>query len=155
MTYSPHFKEKTAALSGEAPRVLLEITHPQLGAPIRVVNDTQDLVSNGNTFIAMAFRVSLPDDFAQQLPRARIAIDNIGRELTQWLEASNGGAGAAVRMMQVMPDTPDVLECDYTLDLLNVRQNMIEVSGDLGYEDTLNRPGMVATYRPENTPGIF
>jgi hypothetical protein len=155
MTYSANFKEKTGSLSGTEPVYLLEITHAQLAQPIRVVNDTQDITSNGNTFIAMAFRVSLPDNFAQQMPRARLSIDNIGRELTQWLEASNGGAGATVRIMQVMRDAPNVIEADFTLDLLNVSQNMMEVSGELGYEDTLNRPGMVATYRPENTPSIF
>jgi hypothetical protein len=155
MTYTANFKEKTGSLSGTEPLYLLTIAHPQLAVPIRIVSDTQDITSNGNNFIAMAFRVSLPDNFSQQMPRARIAIDNIGRELTQWLEASNGGAGATVQIQQVMRDAPNVIEADFTLDLINVSQNMMEVSGELGYEDTLNRPGMVATYRPENCPGVF
>lgn len=153
--YSAHFRDRTGASSGQEPLYLLEITHPQLAVPVRVVNDNQDLVSNGNTFTAMAFRISLPDDVAQQMPRAQLAIDNIGRELTQWLEASNGGQGAQVRVMQVMRDTPNVIEADYTLDLLNVKQTVFEVTADLGYEDTLGRPALVATYRPENTPGLF
>lgn len=155
MSYSSHFRERTGSLSGEEPLYLLEISHPQLAQPIRVVNDTQDLVSGGHSFTGMGFRVALPDDFAQQMPRAQIAIDNVGRELTQWLEASNGGAGAQVRMMQVMRDAPDLLEADVTLDLINVKQNALQVSGDLGFEDTLNQPGLIATYRPDNTPSIF
>ena len=153
--YSAHFRDRTGSSSGQEPLYLLEITHPQLAVPVRVVNDNQDLVSNGNTFTAMAFRISLPDDVAQQMPRAQLAIDNVGRELTQWLEASNGGQGAQVRVMQVMRDTPNVIEADYTLDLLNVKQTVFEVTADLGYEDTLGRPALVATYRPENTPGLF
>ena len=48
-----------------------------------------------------------------------------------------------------------MIEADYTLDLLNVKQTVFEVTADLGYEDTLGRPALVATYRPENTPGLF
>lgn len=155
MTYSSHFRERTSATSGEAPVYLLEISHAQLAVPVRVVNDTQDLVSNGDTYIALAFRVNLPDDVERALPRARLSVDNVGRELVQWLDASAGGKGSKVRIMQVMRDTPDVVEADYTLDLLNVKQNAVEVSGELGYEDTLNAPAILASYRPDNAPGIF
>lgn len=153
--YTAHFKEKTGSTSGAEPVYLLEITHPQLGAPVRVVRDTQDLVSNGNTYIAMGFDIQLPDDLQGALPRAPIRIDNVGRELTQWIDESQGGKGAQVRLMQVMRDDPDTLEYDITLDLLNVRQNGAHVVGELGYEDTLNVPALAETYRPDNTPGLF
>jgi hypothetical protein len=153
--YSAGFKEETAATSGEEPVYLLEITHPQLAVPVRVVRDTQDLVSNGNTFIALSFDIQLPDDVQSQLPRATLRLDNVGRELTQWIEGSNGGKGAKVRLMQVLRSTPNVLEYDATLDLLDVRQNVSFIYGELGYEDTLNLPALAETYRPDNTPGVF
>jgi hypothetical protein len=153
--YSSHFRERTGSTSGEEPVYLLEITHPQLAVPVRVVRDTQDLVSNGETFIALPFEISLPDDIEGQLPRAPIRIDNIGRELTQWLDASDGGRGAQARVMLVMRDDPDVLEYDVTLDLLNVKQNGAFVTGELGYENTLALPALAASYRPDNTPAIF
>lgn len=153
--YTTNFVDKTASTSGEEPVYLLEITHPQLAVPVRVVRDTQNIVSNGNTFIALAFEISLPDDVQGKQPRAPLRIDNVGRELTQWLEASQGGRGAQVRVMQVMRDDPNTLEYDVTLDLLNVRQNGAFVTGELGYENTLDLPALAATYRPDNTPGIF
>lgn len=154
-TLSDHYREQAGASAGDAPVTLLEISHPQLAQPIRVVDDTVDLVSNGDTFVACGFRVAFPDEVASQVPRCAIAIDNIGRELTQWLEGSNGGRGAQVRLMEVMRDTPDVIERDYTLDLVGVKQSVTEVTGSLGYEDTLNLPGLAETYRPENTPALF
>lgn len=153
--YTANFKEKTGSTSGQEPLYLLEITHPQLATPVRIVRDTQNIVSNGETFIAMNFDIQLPDDLQGQLPRAPIRIDNVGRELTQWLDASNGGRGALVRVMQVMRDDPDTLEYDVTMDLLRVRQNGAYVTGELGYEDTLNLPALAITYRQDNTPGIF
>lgn len=154
-SYTSNFKEQVGSTSGAAPVYLLEISHDQLAVPIRVVNDTSDLVSNGDTYTAFAFRVALPDDVAGRLPRATLSIDNLGREMTQWLDASNGGKGAQCRLMQVMRDDPDVIEYEVTLDLLNVGQTVLEISGELGYDDTLNLAGLPITYRPDIAPGVF
>lgn len=154
-SYTANFVEKVSSTSGEAPVYLLEITHAQLAVPIRVVNDNSDIVSNGDTYTAFAFRINLPDDVAGRLPRAQLTLDNLGRELTSWLDASNGGKGAQVRIMQVMRDAPDVIEYEITLDLIGVSQNVAEVTGTLGYDDTLNLAGLPITYRPDVAPGIF
>ena len=153
--HSVNFKKRTGASAGEEPVVLLEITHPQLALPVRVVNDNQDLVSNGNTLTACAFEVHMPEDQAGVMPRVPISIDNIGGELMAWLDASRGGRGAQARMMQVMRGTPNVIEQEFTLELLNARQNMIEASGELGYENVLDQPALAATYTPETAPGLF
>jgi hypothetical protein len=151
--YTEHFKEETS--SGQEPSYLLEITHSQLAEPIRVTNDNADIISNGSLFISCAFRVMFPDDIASTMPRVPVAIDNVGRELTQWLEASDGGRGAQVRVMQVMRDTPSVIEQEYTMTLLNVKQNMLEISGQLGYENMLDLPALAMLYTPETAPGIY
>lgn len=154
--YSRPYKEMINATgAGEAPLTLLEITHPDLASPVRVVNDVQDLVSNGNTFTALAFRVTLPDDLDSGQPRAQLAVDNVGRDLTSWIEASAGAAGAAVRLMQVRRSAPNTIEWEVTLDLNNVSMNMLEVSGELGFDDLLNLPGIALTYRPDVAPGLY
>jgi hypothetical protein len=154
--YSRSFQETINRTGApEVPRVLLEISHPGLATPVRVVNDVLDLVSNGNTYTALAFRVTLPDDLDQGQPRATIAIDNVGRDLTAWIESSAGAKGATVRFMQVMRSAPDVIEWEVTLDLNNVRMNMLEISGQLGFDDILNLPAIPLTYRPDVAPGLF
>jgi len=153
--YTNHFKERTGSTSGEEPVYLLEILHAQLEVPIRVVRDVENIISNGETYLAFAFEIALPDDIENQMPRAPVRMDNVGGELTAWLEASQGGRGSQVRIMQVMRDTPDVLEFDATLDLLNVRRDGAFVYGELGYEDTLSLPALAVTQRPDVQPGIF
>lgn len=153
--YTANFKEKTGSTVGEEALYLLEITHTQLGTPVRIVNDTQDIVSNGNTFTACAFRVQLPEEITHSMPRVSIAVDNIGRELTLWLDGSKGGRGGSVRIMQIMRDTPNTIEQEYTLSVIESRQDMMQVVFDLGYENVLDVPALVETYNPENTPGIF
>ena len=144
-----------ATSAEESPLILLEIDHSTFEQPIRVVNDNQDLISNGNTFVAMAFRCTLPDDREGQMPSARISLDNVGAELVAPLENSNGGEGATVRIMEVLRSNPDVIEWEGTLDLKNVELSNMEVSGELGYEEILNRPAVLLTYRPDIAPGLF
>lgn len=153
--YTANFKEKTGSTSGEEPLYLVEITHPQLAVPVRYVRDTDDLVSNGNTFFKAWFDVVLPDDVSGKLPRAPIRFDNVGKELTQLLDQSKGGKGAQIRVMQVMRDDPDTVEYDITCDLLHTRQSVPFIVGEIGYEDILNLQALVASYRPDTAPGIF
>lgn len=153
--FSRNAQQKINATSGEIPVVLLEINHSDLALPIRVVNDNQDITSNGNLYTALAFNITLPDDFGEQIPKATLSVDNIGRELTQWLEASAGARGATVTVRMVMRDTPNLYEMEITMDLTNLSINWLEVSGSLGFENILNRPAVALTYRRDTAPGIF
>lgn len=120
------------------------------------VNDgTVVWTCTGYAFMACGYRYTLPDDMEQGNARARIAIDNVGRELVQWLELSSGGEGASMRFMQVRPSVPDLIEWETTMELSNVQQNAMEVSGQLGYENLLKRPAISAVYDYATAPGIF
>lgn len=155
-SYSTTAKRKLNSVAGaELPVIALEITHPMLASPIRVVNDNAELIHQGNTFVALQFRVSLPEDLEEVLPRATLAVDNVGKELVSWIEASNGGEGAQVRMLQIMRSDPDVVEWEITLDLTNMRITTPEVTGELGFENLLDRPAVALTYRSDTQPGLF
>lgn len=154
--YSNRFKELVNATSaGEAPLLLLEISHPGLTQPARVVNDAQDIIVQGQRYVALGFQAVLPDDLEEGLPRATLVMDNVGRELTQWIESSQGGRGAQVRMLQVLRNEPDIIEWEVTLSLSNVRLDAGTIQGTLTYEDLLNRPAVTLFYRPETAPGLF
>lgn len=154
--YSAQFKSTLAEVSGEeAPYILLEISHPLLSEPVRVINDTQDLTSNGHLYIGCPFKCVLPDDFEGQLPKARLSIDNVGRDLMYWIEASSGGLGSTVKFMQVMRSRPDTIEWTINMNLYNVSVTMQEISAELGFENLFSRPAISLQYRPDNSPGIF
>lgn len=154
--YSSAYKSTLAAVSApEAPLMLLQIDHVDLVTPIRVVNDTQNIVSNGNTFIAYPFKFVLPSDYENQLPKAKIAIDNVGRDLMEWIESSAGAAGATIRFMQIMPSRPNQIEWEITMSLYNVQVNPVEVTAELGFENLFAKPAISIQYRPENCAAIF
>lgn len=155
-TYSLTARRQIHAVnSDDPPVVLLEISHPDLPHPVRVAGDTQVIISNGSAFVAMGFRLRLPDDVQGQHPRAELAVDNIGRELMQWVETSGGGKGAKVRMMQVLRSAPDNIEWEMTLSLDNLVANSTEVSGELGFPRLLDVPAVQVRADPQTMPGIF
>jgi len=141
--------------SDDPPLVLLEITHVDLPDPVRVVGDSQDLMSNGDLFVGLGFRVRLPDDTQGQQPRAELSVDNVGRELMQWIEQSAGGRNAKVRFMQVLRSNPDNIEWEISMYLNNIKASVAEVSGELGFPRLLDVPAVQLRADPQTMPGIF
>lgn len=154
--YSAEYKSTLASTAApEAPITLLEIDHADLTQPVRVVNDTQNVTCNGVEYIACAFRCVLPDDFENQLPKATLAVDNVGKELMYWVESSGGGIGATARFIQIMRSRPNQIEWEITMNLSNVKATTAEVSADLGYDNIFSRPAISMRYDKFTSPGIF
>lgn len=191
--YSPAARRQLNATSAEADLVIaLEITHAELEVPVRVVNDNQNLTvvvnDNGDPveieFIACPFEIVLPDDVSGQTPTAKLRVDNIGRELTEWLEYSRGGRGAKVRILQVMRSyggyhrawefgeyaegseaagytqglniaTWRPFEMDITLDMDSIAIDNLSVTSELGYKRSGSAPAVAMRYTPKTAPGLF
>lgn len=154
--YSNTARQNLLATSADEPfLVAIEISHADLTVPARFVNDSQNIMIEGNEFFATAFRVALPDDKDQQLPQARLEVDNVGRELTQWLEFSRGGKGARCRLIQILRSDPDVIEFDMTMDLTGLVIDNISVSGLLGFQNTLGQTAVAVRFDPQSAPGLW
>lgn len=138
---------------------LIEIYHDDLLAPIRVVNDDSEYVIGLITYQPLRYRLKLPDDKKDQQPTANIIIDNIGRELTDWLEMSGGGRGALVRIMHVLRQDNGLpvayIYYDITVRLDDVKVNVKQVQGQLGYRLLLQEAATKLTFRPETAPGLY
>ena len=154
-SYSRTLVERISRTSGEAPLTLLEITHADLTAPVRVVNDTQDCTSGGNLFVGVPFALALPDDVSGQLPRAQLSVDNVGRDLVGWIDASAGALGAQCRLMQVLRDAPDIIEWEITMDLGAITIDAATIGATLGFDDLLSVPAVSVRYDPTTAPGLF
>jgi hypothetical protein len=137
------------------PITLLEIDHPDLATPVRVVNDRQDITFETNLYTALGFDITMPTDLQKGLPKASLSIDNIGKELITWLEASNGGANTSVRILQVLRSAPSVAEVDMLMTLSNITITTLLITGELGFDDLLNVPAVTIIYSPEFAAGLF
>lgn len=140
--------------SGSALFYLITINSPEFAQPIRVVNNQVDVVSNGNTFTAMAFDISLAIDDGQTLPAMTATLDNVDRSLIR-----------EIRNLQTAPE----FQLDFVLstDLDNIELSFPEMTvGGISYDiqtirlsitvsDILNRKWPAEEIMPRNYPGLF
>ena len=146
------------ALSPEAVLVnAVEITHPDVAAPVRAVNDTVSRVIEGNVYPALRFEPRLADDVEGRAPRAELAIDNAGQVLTQWVELSGGGAGAKVRLLEisVSPTRDPIVEWEMTLSAESMRVTQGRVVARIGFPSVRGRAAVIARHDPFRSPGLF
>jgi hypothetical protein len=149
-------KSKLSRTALTDPRIaLLEIIHSSLSEPLRCCNDTQSVIRNGNTYVALPFSVVRPDQVENQSPIATLTIDNIGQELTDAIERNGGLKGAKARIMEVFLSDPDTAIFDVTMDLNGIGVNWQSVTGKLSFENLLDKPSIQLTYRPDTAPGVF
>ncbi len=144
----------TAQETDEIWLVLLTISAPGLAAPIRVVNDRENLTSRGNLFVAFPFEIDLPGDSAEEVQRVTLRIDNVDRQIV-----------AALRLVQTPPTVtlevvrraePDLVEAGpFVLSLAEARYDALTVEGELVFEDVLNAAFPADTYNPADYPGLF
>ena len=133
----------------------LEIRHAAVAAPVRVVNDTEERTIEGNRYVALRFDARLADDVEGQAPQAELAIDNVGRDLTQWLEAAQGGTGATVRVLQVLDIDDPPVEWELTMDVAGVAVDAERVTARLGFDPLLGRAAVTLRHDPQTSPGLF
>ena len=138
----------------------VEISHPLAPSPIRAVNDTRGHTVEGHSYAALRFGLRIADDRDGQTPRAEIWIDNVGRVLTQWIEAARGGAGATVRVLQLSADPASpalasIIEWEQSLELIEVRVDRTQARGRLGFPSLRGRQAVIARHDPDRSPGLF
>jgi Domain of unknown function (DUF1833) len=144
-----------AVAAAELPLYLIEINHEALVDPVRIVQDNRELIHQGNTYLPLEFRLQPPDDMSKGLPRAKISIDNVARDLVSLLEITNGARGSTCSIRQVLRSTPNTVESVTTLSLFDIEIDLREVTGSLSYKDFVNLQGVVKRYDPQTAPGLF
>lgn len=142
------------ASASNLPFILLTITHPSLTTPIRVVNNRQDVFSNGNAYTAFPFEIVLPDSSEDAPPRARVRIDNVTREIGQVIR--NMDTAASVSITVVRQEAPDTVEMALSGMLTGaIKYDMMAVEFDLEFEDLGKEPFPAPSFSPAEYPGLI
>lgn len=153
MTISTELRQEAWATSSDLPLVLLTIDHDSIDPPIRVVNNTEDIESNGEEFIAYPFSIVLPDSQEAAPPRARLQISNVSREIMQAVRTISSPAQVTIQVIR--QDDHDTVEMFYDgMLLVGVRGGAITVEGNLEFEDLMREPYPAVTFSPAEFPGL-
>jgi len=141
----------------ESLQALVTISHDQiLDGPLRLVQDMQDMTSNGHVYTAFPFSVVLPEEGEEGLPRVSLTIDNVSQEIMASLKALPPTIAPLVTVDLVVASTPDVVEMSFpNLTLRNVSADQLQIEGELRMdeEDLLAFPQ--DTFTPKNFPAMF
>lgn len=134
--------------------VLVTFTDPTDGTKYRVVMNTEDVVSRGNTFTACYFEFVMPPDDDEAPKGVSLSVDNVDLGLVGMLRAVTVPIACLIEV--VITETPDTVEIALT-DLLmrEVEWNESTITGKLISDDPLNLqyPGNI--YEPRTFPGMF
>ncbi len=130
---------------------LLTIEHADIVTPIRLVNNTEDVVSRGDTYTAFAFDLSLP---ATAQESVELTVDNVTRELID--EVRTIDTPLTITMEIVRAADPDTVEAGpFEYQSRAVEYDVQRMRFTLAYEPLLNEPFPAHTYTPIDYPGLF
>lgn len=134
--------------------LLVTVTHPNLPAPFRAVNNNEPVTSRGNRFEAWWFRFTLPDDSRERPGEVMFQLDAVALPLVTDLRAMV--TPPAMHIELVSSKRPDVVELEITdLILRDVNWNQETINFRCVHEDVLNARFPADDYSPQRYPGIF
>lgn len=134
--------------------VLLILTHPSL-ATVRVVCDTRDWTVGADTYVGLPFRFRLPQAVQGEAPRAQLEVDNVGRALTQQLDALPPGAALQATIRIVSRAAPATVEMEWTAPMSGVSVTVQTLTATIGNDDALRAPAVRMRYDLTTAPGLF
>lgn len=134
--------------------LLLTIAHPSLTASIRCVDNTEDIVSRGETYIAFPFEITLPDERDETPPRMRLRIDNVDRSIVQAVRTIQ--SPPTITLEVVLAASPSTIEARFDgFQLRQTTYDALTVEGDLEAEAVLSEPFPAGSFIPSDFPGLF
>lgn len=141
------------AYSSEPVIVLLEISHVALAAPIRVTNNGEAVVSNGNTFQNYPFSIDLPGDVDTE-PVARLQIANVDRAIGDAVDAIT--TPATVAMTLVLADSPDTLQREWAYyELRSVVRTALDITAEIPIRQYATEPFPNIRVRKSNFQNLY
>jgi hypothetical protein len=146
-----------AALAPETDKVFLHLLTIETsgGAILRFTDNTQDVVSRGETFAASSFAIILPEQGSDGPRPCRLAIDNTDLSIFATIKLAVGQT-IVITICVIMADTPDVWERGpLKYQLRNVKATKETIEGEVYDFYIADRKFPKDTYSPEDFEGMY
>lgn len=141
-----------ARASDDPAVMLVTIIHPALET-IRLVRDTADLVSRGETFKAAWFEIDWVNDDGN-LPRCTLSVPNVDPEMGRRYLRQVTPPEVTIEVVAVsQPDEPIARVARLDLRRLNV--DPVAITGELVGKDHSAEPLGTITVLPSNFPALY
>lgn len=134
---------------------LVTLNHSSFVTPIRLVNNTEAIVSRGNTFLGFPMKITLAPDDGEQAREVQIEFDNVSLYLVDALRSVDA-TPIEVFVEMILASIPN--EVQISVEELKIRQiqyNRQKITARLYMDDFLNTAVTSEKYSPTNFPGLF
>ena len=147
------------ALTGVDQIYALEISHSALSESIKIVGDVIEHEIETYTYLPLMFQAEIPQSKEGEIRQATIRIDNIGYELMQWVNLTQGGRDAVIRAMMVVSPEGDETESAIVWEV-TMNCGVTEITNEfvivtLTDEPVFDRPSVLLRHDPSVSPGLF
>lgn len=133
---------------------LITLTHDSLVTPIRLVNNSENIISRGETFQAFPVRIRLPVDDGESIREVKMEFDNVSLQLMDLVRTATSNIRVKIEM--VLASIPDAVQIDLDeLALGNISYNSQRISASLLMDGLLNTELTSERYTPSVYPGLF
>lgn len=151
---------KTEIVKPESSAVFLHLlkVEAQGYETLYFVDNTQSIVSNGQTYVPAAFKVVLPSQTEDgSIQPCQLVVDNVDQIISATIKKANAAQKKIYATISVvMAQTPDVIESGPLRFILrDVTINKSTVSGELYDFYVYDRKIPEGVYNPQNFPGLF
>lgn len=143
--------------------ILVTIAHETFDNPIRVCSDpfevlpdagVRGIVSRGDEYVFLPFSIELPVQDDSGVARASISVDNITREIVQYVREATSALSITIEVVLASdPDTPEITVADFKLE--RVTYDALTVSGEISVEYYELEPFPARRFTPSDFPGLF
>lgn len=146
-----------ASASSQPWLLLMEISHEDM-TTLRFVADTEDVISDGQSYTAMELESNMPDEKADELPQVRARISNIDQTLIAELReiTPQTKARAEVLVKVVLASDPDNVQVGpFNFELITFSADAGSIEMTLGFENLLRAKYPGHTFNPAQWPNLF
>lgn len=146
-----------ASETGEVLLALVTIDSPSIiGGPLRVVQDLQNITSNGNVYTAFPFELRLASDADEGPAKITLTLDNIDRTMAAAIKGIPPTSPPNVTVEIVVASQPNVVEISMpNLVLKNVSGDAFRIDGELWMDEEDLLPFPEGSFTPPMFPGLF
>ncbi len=134
--------------------LLLTIEEDSLDEPIRVVHNTENIVSRGQTFVAFVFSIELPVESGDAPRPVRIQIDAVDQSIIKAIREAQGQP--KVTMEIVLASDPDAVEAGpFIFRLESASYTASSVIGEISFEGVEQVRSSNHKFTPYLFPDLF
>ena len=132
--------------------VLLTVTHADLPATLRLVNDRASVVSGGDTYSPFPFTMQLPPD-VEDMPRALLTIDAVDLSIITAIRSITSPASVTVEIIR--QSAPDTILASWILEMRGASYDTQTVTIELHPPPVLEESYPGTEFTPLLFPGVF